>query len=286
MATNKPDAAVAEHDAAADNAAPLPSFEERNHPADGVDLVAETRRIRWTLNGPLETAITISRDVYFDSDEGTEPYYLGNDDNEEPKWHAFSQLPLTEPKVSSLRLCVDPLDHWDYHWMEKHDQHLFLDEKRAGNVPDDEVLFGPLPPEAADKDGYLDPGDEHMLVCCREKRPLGKEVKVVIKPAAGEGRGFVTIHDFISTVHPYLMARRDEVLEAMSENPGRIGTPFGSETWLFVIWYSARYVDVLDEADWMRTRRRRPGPGKKSTRKEMERRMMDIIFGRNQTGAS
>ena len=281
MATNNLDAAVAEHDAAADSSAPLPSFEERNHPSDPVNLIPETRRVRWTLNGPLETAITVSRDIYFDPDEVPEPYYLGNDNDEEEgdgkesKWHAFWRLPLTEPKVSSLRLCVDPLDHWDYHWMEKHDQHLFLDEKRAGNVPDDEVLYGPLPREAAYVDGEVDPGDEHLLVCCGQKRPLGKDAKgVVVKPAAGEGPGFVTIHDFISTVHPYLMARRDEVLAAMSEDPGRTGTrPFRSETRLFVIWYSAPYVDVLDEADWARSRKRRPRPGKKLTPEEREGRL-------------
>ena len=279
----------------ADSSAPLPSFEERNRPLDPVNLVPETRRIRWTLNGPLETAITVSLDVYFDPDEVPEPYCLGK----ESKWHAISQLPLTEPKVSSLQLCVDPLDDWDYHWMEKHDQHLDPDEKRAGHVPDDEVLYGPLPREVAEEDGEVDPGeerevhpgDEHLLLCCGQKRPLGKEVKgVAVKPAAGEGSGpgFVTIHDFVSTVHPYLMARRNEVLAAMSEDPGRTNAPFSSETKLFVIWYSAPYVDVLDEANWTRTRKRRPGPGpgKKLTPEEKERTLMLRILARHQTGAS
>jgi hypothetical protein len=110
--------------------------------------------------------------------------------------------------------------------------------------------------------------------------------EVVVTPAAGEGRGFVTIHDFVSTVHPYLMARRDEVLAAMSEDPGRTGGPFGSGTRLFVIWYSAPYVDVLDEANWTRTRKRRPGPGKKLTAEEKERTLMQRVLARYQTGAS
>ena len=290
MATNNLDA---EQGVTADSSAPLPSLEQRDSPSDPVNLIPETRRFRWTLNGPLETAITVSRDVYFDPDEVPEPYYLGNDndkekeDGKESKWHAFSQLPLTEPKVSSLRLCVDPLDHWDYHWMEKHDQHLDPDEKRAGNVPDDHILYGPLPREAAYEDGTVDPGDEHLLVCCGQKRPLGKEAKgVVVKPTAGEGPGFVTIHDFISTVHPYLMVRRDEVLAAMSEDPGRTGAPFSSETRLFVIWYSAPYVDVLDEADWTRSRKRRPGPGKKLTPEERERTLMQRVLAMHQTRAS
>ena len=44
----------------------------------------------------------------------------------EPIWHPFSQLPLIggdSKRVSSFKLFVDPLDHWDYFWMENHDRH-------------------------------------------------------------------------------------------------------------------------------------------------------------------
>jgi hypothetical protein len=66
------------------------------------------------------------------------------------------------------------------------------------------------------------------------------------------------------------MAWGDEVLEAMGEDPGRTGAPFPPETRLVVVWYSAPYVDVLDEASWMRTRKRRNGSGKKLTPREMD----------------
>ncbi|KAL2137007.1 hypothetical protein VTI74DRAFT_10483 [Chaetomium olivicolor] len=168
--------------------------------------------------------------------------------------------------------------------MEKHDQHIDPDEKRKSNIPDDEVLYGPLP--GADEDEELDGGDEHLLVYRGQKRPLGKGVRgVVVKPTTGGG-GFVTIHDFISTVHPYLMARRDEVLEAVSEDRGRAGAPFPPETRLVVVWYSAPYVDVLDESSWMRTRKRRNGSGMKLTPREMEQLVWRTVLGRDGTGAS
>jgi hypothetical protein len=305
MIPNNPDdtAVVSDHSDATENhsaAPPFPSFEERNTPSDPVNRTPETHRIRGTLNGPLETAITVSRDAYFDPDEVAEPYYLGpsgngNDDDDYGSWHPFSRLPLTEPKVSSLRLWVDPLDDWDYHWMEKHGRHMDLDEKRGSNIPDDQVLYGPLPP-GADRDKKLD-GDEQLLVCCGQKRPLGKKVTVVVKPT--RGGGFVTIHDFVSTVHPYLMARRDEVLEAMDEDPGRKlasstpdrtpGAPFfPPETRLVVIWYSAPYVDVLDEAYWMRTYKRKPrnGSGKKLTSRERDELVLRTVLGRDGTATS
>jgi hypothetical protein len=127
-------------------------------------------------------------------------------------------------------------------------------------------------------------GDEYLLMCCGQKRPLGKGARRVVKLTAGEG-GFVTIHDFISTVHPYLMARRDEVLEAMKEDAGRTGGAFSFGTGLAVIWYSAPYVDVLDEADWMRIRECPDESGKRLTRKEMDQLAWQMILGRNGAGS-
>lgn len=207
MNANNPDTAVTG----------VPSLEELRSSADPVEVRAnpETRRIRWTLNGPLETAITVARDYWFDADEAPEPYYLGptsgNDDDDDdaasgkkPTWHPFAQSPLTEPKVSSLRLYVEPLNDWDYHWMETHEGHTEPDAKHTYNPAS--VLYGPLPP-GRDGGAQLQGDDdgEHLLMCCGEKRPLrylGEGTRdVVIRPTTSRG-DFVTIHDFISSVHP------------------------------------------------------------------------------------
>ena len=58
--------------------------------------------------------------------------------------------------VSSLQLAVDPLDHWDYHWMANHEGHTDPPPPSPGPDPDEsvtraprydpaEVLYGPLP---------------------------------------------------------------------------------------------------------------------------------------------
>lgn len=112
-----------------------------------------------------------------------------------------------------------------------------------------EILYGPFPDE--DEDEKSD-GEEHLLVCCGMTRPRGKKTKVVVK-ATGD---FVTIHDFLSVVHPYLMARRDEILVAMGEDPGRLRGPFPPETKLMVDWRSPSIVDVSDEAEWLLFRKR------------------------------
>lgn len=191
------------------SSAPLPSYEERARVQDPVLVSADARCIRWTLNSPLEAAISVAGDYSFDPDEVPKPYYRSPyGDDKEPTWHPFSQSPLTEPKVSSLRLHVDPLDDWDYYWMENHEGHT----DPAGTYDPAQVLYGPL----VDADEYEKrDGDKHLLLCCGMERRRGKKTDVVVK-ATGN---FVTIHDFISVVHPYLMARRDEDLEAMDEDP-------------------------------------------------------------------
>ena len=106
-------------------------------------------------------------------------------------------------------------------------------------------------------------GDRHLLMCCGgQKRPPGKGTDAVIAPAPTAE--FVTVHDFVSAVHPYLLARRDEIIEGMNEDPGREGKPFRPEIKLFVDWWGGGSVDIKDEADWMRKHghplKRPPGP--------------------------
>lgn len=121
----------------------LPAFEDQDTPRNQ-DLLwnPKTRRIRWTLGGPLETAISVARDRYFDPDEVPEPYYQGvGGDDGKPTWHPFAKAPFTKPKVSSLKLYIDPLDEWDYYWMETHEGHTDPD----GSYDPAQVLYGPLP---------------------------------------------------------------------------------------------------------------------------------------------
>ncbi|KAK4102272.1 hypothetical protein N658DRAFT_409271, partial [Parathielavia hyrcaniae] len=174
-----------------------PSYEEQDSPQNRVLVNPKVRRIRWTLNGPLEIAITVARDQLFDPDEVAEPYHQG---------HPFAQAPLTKPKVSSLKVYIHTLDDWDYFWMEIHRDHTDPD----ATYDPAEDLYGSLP--------GMD-GNEHLILCCGEKRPWGRQTQgLVVKAATGH---FVTIHDFISTVHPYLMARRGDILETMNLEPGR-----------------------------------------------------------------
>jgi hypothetical protein len=86
--------------------------------------------------------------------------------------------------------------------MVKHEEHTDPVQKHRHDPTS--VLYGLLPGISGDGGKKLegDIDDEHLLMCCGEKRPLGKGTRaIVITPTTRKG-AFVTIHDFISAVHP------------------------------------------------------------------------------------
>ncbi len=199
-------------------ATPFPSFEERWAVQDYTVLTPHAYRIRWTLEGPLATSVSVMKQslVDPDDDEAPEPYYQGS------TWHPFSNSPLTDPPISSIRVHVNPLDEWDEYWMDKHRDHG----------------AGPL-----------------ATVCCGTQRPVGKAVVGPVVTATA--RDFVTVHDFLSVVHPYLLDRRGDILAAMGEDPLRnCDGPMPAATKLMVDWSGASTVCVTDEAGGLKVRGR------------------------------
>jgi hypothetical protein len=57
-------------------------------------------------------------------------------------WHAVSQSPLTEPKVSSITVAVYDLELWEDLWLEEHEQHSSPD---GGDEDEPSALYGALP---------------------------------------------------------------------------------------------------------------------------------------------
>jgi hypothetical protein len=72
-----------------------------------------------------------------------------------------------------------------------------------------------------------------LLKCCEINQPHRKAAKLVIKPDTSSRRDFVTIHNSVSAVHPWLIERREDILGAkgLVENDKE---PLPSETKLMV----------------------------------------------------
>ncbi|KAL0766059.1 hypothetical protein CaCOL14_011257 [Colletotrichum acutatum] len=118
-------------------------------------------------------------------------------------WHTISQQPLSEPRIESISLHVDVLERWQRGWIKWHEQHASPD--------DDDCIYGELP---GDDDVYHSEGssskgeeqddendDGELSYCCdtdRSKRGLPLVIEAFNKE-------YTTIHDYVSTLHPWLM---------------------------------------------------------------------------------
>ena len=65
-----------------------------------------------------------------------------------------------------------------------------------------------------------DEGQGSLLMCCGEISPLGKDASVVVKPSVGGEMGFVTVHDYLEVVHPWLVGLREDLVAAIVEQYG------------------------------------------------------------------
>lgn len=198
----------------------LPSFEElfsRNHRRPL--LTNEAKRIRWVLDGPLETAISVMNQPYHEPDTKPEPYWTSSGG-----WHALAQEPYTEPKVSSITVSVSQIDDWEDQWRELH-----LD---CADPPSDD--------EGEDEDFPSE--------CCGEQRPHPQDMTLVVKAS----KEFVTIHDYVSAVHPWLMRIYDDLLGALAvldDAQTRLSLPAGEH--LMVTFGGPDLLSVGTKDEWL-----------------------------------
>jgi hypothetical protein len=163
------------------------------------EVTTAGKRLFWTLNGALEDAIQVAPSEYYDPGvfDSMEPYF-GPDGSP----HAVSQASLMEPPVSSLTVRIQCIDEWERAWFQLH--WLCHD----ADYPDPNLgRFGPCP-----SDETLDP-PVYLSECCGQKRPWSHDTQLQVA-AQGE---FLTVYEFVSAVHPWLMAMRDTLLDVLGK---------------------------------------------------------------------
>lgn len=221
---------------------PLQSYEDIRRAQAPFTLSSDTKRLVWSLDGDLATSIHVARDG--NCQEPYEPYFseITTDDSADT-WHPVSKSALTEPKISSVIVKVSLLEDWEDEWLECHRGCVEMDEEEYYK-DDPMVTIGELPDYDSEED---EPGPRHLLRCCGSERPRGKNATLEVKAGVHLGEEFVTIHDYLSAVHPWLLDLKRDILEAMSvfENDP---PPF--ETELMVAF--ARPDDLLieEKAEW------------------------------------
>ncbi|KAL2016675.1 hypothetical protein VTK56DRAFT_3177 [Thermocarpiscus australiensis] len=155
-------------------------------------------------------------------------------------WHPASRQPISEPRVSSITVRVLELRDWEDTWEELHWEHNAEEFRcEAGVVAGEEV---------GDDDGGGGGGVAGGDCRCGAAKPVGmKDVSVVVTGTGGVtegggGGGFVTVHDYVTAVHPWLMGLRGDILGALGTLNGD-NAPLPAETELMVS------CDALDDLE-------------------------------------
>ncbi|KAL2139141.1 hypothetical protein VTI28DRAFT_5705 [Corynascus sepedonium] len=150
-------------------------------------------RLRWYLSGPISDRIKVLSSPFEFLSE-LSPYQNGPN-----SFHPISELPVSRPPVSSIRVTVHTLSWPFWDWEEEH-KSCGPEKKEMGFAPG------------------TGGGDTELPVvvrCCGSDRPNQPSVTVTAPAVSGGQRPFVSIHDYISTVHPWLLSLESDIRAKM-----------------------------------------------------------------------
>ncbi|KAH7014558.1 uncharacterized protein B0I36DRAFT_338889 [Microdochium trichocladiopsis] len=219
-----------------------------------------TWRLFWHFRGDFPECVSVARVKWVEED--VEPFFTPaeegqqGDDPSVPDgdagggtWHEIAHLPLTEPKVSSINASSLDLEMLECNWVwthrEFHDDNCESDDGgwvRYGDLGSNSAV-DPSIWETGAPD-YICTDDTKCLIrcSCGEDRPVGKsELKITEVPSPGND--FVTVKDYISTVHPWLMSMRDDIWKAKKVERATAEPDAASLEWMVV--YGPQHETML-----------------------------------------
>jgi hypothetical protein len=190
-------------------------------------------RLFWQIQGPLETNLFVLSERK-NPDSAREPYFQQSLNG--TTWHPISQESLTRLNVSSIRVEVDQLKSWEENWLESH-RHAFPGQPGCvyRKIYDD---------EEDENEGYEEEEGLKLIRCCDTERPketLPLEVRASTQP-------YVTVHDYVTTVHPWLLGLRQDILQAMNVWEDK---PLPEDTKLMVNFNALHDLTIMEEQRWI-----------------------------------
>ncbi|KAK8054964.1 hypothetical protein PG993_000191 [Apiospora rasikravindrae] len=188
---------------------PLASYEDLKNDQWYINVNREIRRLRWSLDGPLDKAVQVMRHAYYDPDDpAPEPFYCPRTDDDEKglerNWHAVSELSLFEPRVSSVTIDVHCLAEWADYWSEMH-------------LECDCIAFEDDPSDVDYNEDGGHSNQRRSTYPCGATDPSSRYDVLTVDASSSveEGsHGYVTIRDFVTAAHPWLMGLRELILRA------------------------------------------------------------------------
>ncbi|KAK4207872.1 LysM domain-protein [Rhypophila decipiens] len=200
-------------------------------------------RLFWPLQRDFPADISVMKSRH-GADDDLERFFEGT------KWHEIADLPVSEPKVSSMTEKIYELDQWEFGWVEWHREHSEAAEYVTyGELDDDIRPYANEPDE--DGDWEKDSDTEFLIRCCGTDRPVRKRgQRIVITPSVG--KDFVTVRDYVSAVHTWLMSLRDDLL--LSKTVAR-PVPYGRpEVFEWMVDRGMGHLRLEEKRDWVAAR--------------------------------
>lgn len=193
------------------------------------------------LEGPLSTAVSVMNEEE-DPDAPWEPY-CRETAADGLVWHPISQEPLCDPAISSIQTKVWCLSDWQQSWLSVFDDDDLLVPPGDGVY----TIWGP-PREGEEPDD-----DEHGLCLLYhegEHRPPNYNEPLVV---TARDKPYLTVHDFLSVIHPYLVARRQDILGSLIVST-LYESPLPADTKL-IVRGGIKMLNVQKEEEWMSNQR-------------------------------
>jgi len=131
----------------------------------------------------------------FDATSAQSPYQPSPDSD---TFHSISASPLSHPAVSSITVTVGLFDNWAESWEDVHLHCAEPERERATTLPD---------------------GTKQLERCCGTVRPGPGPSLTVTAGGGNSGPGLVTIHDYVTAVHPWLLAHEADIRLAIGAYP-------------------------------------------------------------------
>lgn len=190
----------------------------------------------WRLQGPLSDSVFILRD------HERKPYVIASGSAGNSGLHPISHSSPTERKIGSITVLVDVLRRWQEEWLERHERHAHADDKDCvfGKLSDKELyeLRG------SESSGDDEDGEMELLRCCDTHRP--KKARPLVVNASDT---YVTVHDYLSALHPWLMGLREDIVRA--DNVWEDKTPDDYRK-LVVDFILPDSLKIVDETQFLR----------------------------------
>lgn len=165
-------------------------------------------------------------------------------------------------------MSLEELDYWEDTWCETHwdhsEPHLpdtdldhydpgevlwsITEEYRRKFLDESDGAAGRGSDNGDDDDDEIEDGAV-LLRCCGEDRPRDKKARIVVAASAiSPDAGYVTIRDYVSTVHPWLLGLKEEILGALGSALD-LGAPLGASAELTVNCITAEQLSIVDGRD-------------------------------------